>query len=202
MVSLGLFGLDREGNPVLNGIEGETRNYNGTDYTYDGIADVEVVQNEDGTVDYNINMRDDIVFSDGTPMTIDDVIFSMYVLSDPTYDGSSTFYSVPIEGMEEYRSGMELLINLICAAGPDNTDFTNWTEEQQTAFWDAFWKGGEKFAQEIVDYCVANSYAEEGDVAGAAAAWAYPDLAADATAADFFQDMHILHHRYLQANTG
>lgn len=73
------------------------------------------------------------------------------------------------------------------AAGPDNTDFTNWTEEQQTAFWDAFWKGGEKFAQEIVDYCVANSYAEEGDVAGAAAAWAYPDLAADATAADFFQ---------------
>ena len=187
MVSLGLFGLDREGNPVLNGIEGETRNYNGTDYTYDGIADIEVVQNEDGTVDYNITMRDDIVFSDGTPMTIDDVIFSMYVLSDPTYDGSSTFYSVPIEGMEEYRSGMELLINLICAAGPDNTDFTNWTEEQQTAFWDAFWKGGEKFAQEIVDYCVANSYAEEGDVAGAAAAWAYPDLAADATAADFFQ---------------
>ena len=113
-----LFGLDREGNPVLNGIEGETRNYNGTDYTYDGIADIEVVQNEDGTVDYNITMRDDIVFSDGTPMTIDDVIFSMYVLSDPTYDGSSTFYSVPIEGMEEYRSGMELLINLIVRRRP------------------------------------------------------------------------------------
>ena len=46
------------------------------------------MQNEDGTVDYNITMRDDILFSDGTPMTIDDVIFSMYVLSDPTYDGS------------------------------------------------------------------------------------------------------------------
>ena len=45
-------------------------------------------------------------------MTIDDVIFSMYVLSDPTYDGSSTFYAVPIEGMEEYRSGMDTLINL------------------------------------------------------------------------------------------
>ena len=187
MTSQSLFNVDREGNPVLNGIEGETRSYNGTDYTYTGISDVEIVQNDDGTVDYNITLRDDIVFSDGTPMTIDDVIFSMYVFSDPTYDGSSTFYSVPIEGMEEYRSGMELLINLICAAGPDNTDFTNWTEEQQTAFWDAFWKGGEKFAQEIVDYCVANSYAEEGDVAGAAAAWAYPDLAADATAADFFQ---------------
>ena len=32
MVSLGLFGLDREGNPVLNAIEGETRNYDGPDY--------------------------------------------------------------------------------------------------------------------------------------------------------------------------
>ncbi len=182
-----LMGLDREGNPVLNGIEGETRSYNGTDYTYYGISDIEVVQNDDGTVDYNVTMRDDIKFSDGTTADIDDVIFGMYVLCDPTYDGSSTLYALPIEGMTEYRSGMELLVNLIVAAGPDNTDFTNWTEEQQTAFWDAFWKGGEKFAQEIVDYCVANSYAEEGDVAGAAAAWAYEGLAADATAADFFQ---------------
>lgn len=184
-----LMELDREGNPVLNGIEGETRSYNGTDYTYYGISDIEVVQNEDGTVDYNVTMRDDIKFSDGTTADIDDVIFGMYVLCDPTYDGSSTLYALPIEGMTEYRSGMELLVNLIVAAGPDNTDFTNWTEEQQTALWDAFWKGGEKFAQEIVDYCVDNGYAEAGDVAGAAAAWNYPDLAADATAADFFQAM-------------
>lgn len=182
-----LMELDREGNPVLNGIEGETRSYNGTDYTYYGISDIEVVQNEDGTVDYNITMRDDIKFSDGTTADIDDVIFGMYVLCDPTYDGSSTFYALPVEGMTEYRSGMELLVNLIVAAGPDNTDFTNWTEEQQTAFWDAFWPAGEKFAQEIVDYCVDAGYAEAGDVAGAAAAWAYEGLAADATAADFFQ---------------
>lgn len=180
-----LMELDREGNPVLNGIEGETRSYNGTDYTYYGISDIEVVQNEDGTVDYNVTMRDDIKFSDGTTADIDDVIFGMYVLCDPTYDGSSTLYALPIEGMTEYRSGMELLVNLVCAAGPDNTDFTYWTEEQQTAFWDAFWKGGEKFAQEIVDYCITAGYGT--DVASCAAAWAYDGLAADATAADFFQ---------------
>ena len=180
-----LMGLDREGNPVLNGIEGETRSYNGTDYTYTGISDIEVVQNDDGTVDYNVTMRDDIKFSDGTTADIDDVIFGMYVLCDPTYDGSSTLYALPIEGMTEYRSGMELLVNLVCAAGPDNTDFTYWTEEQQTAFWDAFWKGGEKFAQEIVDYCITAGYGT--DVASCAAAWAYDGLAADATAADFFQ---------------
>ena len=189
MTQLSLLGSDREGNVILNGIEGETDAYNGTDYNYTGIADIAVVQNDDGTVDYNITLKDGIVFSDGEPMTIDDVIFNMYVYSDPTYDGSATFYSLPIEGMTEYRAGMDTLSNLILAAGPDNTDFTSWTEEQQTTYWTAFTAAGEKFAQEILDYCVANGYNAEGDsVATIAANWGYT-LADDATAADFFQAM-------------
>ena len=189
MTQLALINSDREGNVILNGIEGETVAYNGTDYNYTGIADIAVVQNDDGTVDYNITLKDGIVFSDGEPMTIDDVIFNMYVYSDPTYDGSATFYSLPIEGMTEYRAGMDTLSNLILAAGPDNTDFTSWTEEQQTTYWTAFTAAGEKFAQEILDYCVANGYNAEGDsVATIAANWGYT-LADDATAADFFQAM-------------
>ena len=179
-----LIGNDRAGNLILKGIEGETVDYNGKDYFYDGIADTDIVQNDDGTVDYNIKIRDDIVFSDGTPMTIDDVIFNMYVLSDPTYDGSSTFYAVPIEGMAEYRAGMELLSNMIVAAGPDNTDFTYWTEDEQKAYWDAFWAAGEIFAQEIADYC--KNYGAT-NVSEGAALWGFEGLAADATAADFFK---------------
>ena len=179
-----LIGNDRAGNLILKGIEGETVDYNGKDYFYDGIADTDIVQNDDGTVDYNIKIRDDIVFSDGTPMTIDDVIFNMYVLSDPTYDGSSTFYAVPIEGMAEYRAGMELLSNMIVAAGPDNTDFTYWTEDEQKAYWDAFWAAGEIFAQEIADYCTAYGAT---NVSEGAALWGFEGLAADATAADFFK---------------
>ena len=49
----------------------------------------------------------------GEKLTADDVIFSMYVLCDPTYDGSSTLYSQKIVGMEDYRSGMETRFNLI-----------------------------------------------------------------------------------------
>ena len=184
MTQVGLIGNDRAGNLILKGIEGETVDYNGKDYFYDGIADTDIVQNDDGTVDYNIKIRDDIVFSDGTPMTIDDVIFNMYVLSDPTYDGSSTFYAVPIEGMAEYRAGMELLSNMIVAAGPDNTDFTYWTEDEQKAYWDAFWAAGEAFAQEIADYC--KNYGAT-NVSGGAALWGFEGLAADATAADFFK---------------
>ena len=167
------------------GIEGETRSYNGTDYTYNGPADMEVTENEDGTVYYDFTLRDDLVFSDGTPIDIDDVIFSMYVLSDPTYDGSSTLYSQPILGMEEYRSGMSTLSVLLAAAGEDNTDYTYWTEDQQKAFWDAVNDGGVKFAQEIVDYMVANGGVEEGDVVSAAAGWGF-ELPEGADAKAFF----------------
>ena len=178
---------DREGAIVYNGIEGETRTYNGTDYTYTGMADVAVTENEDGTVYYDLTLRDDITFTDGTPMDIDDVIFSLYVFCDPTYDGSATIYSQPILGLEEYRTGMSTLASLIGNAGEDNTDYTYWTEEQQTAFWAAVNDGGTKFAQEIVDYCVSEGMADEGDVATAASNWGYADLAADATATDFFK---------------
>ena len=184
-----LLAADRGGAIVEHGIEGETRTYNGTDYTYYGMGDVEVVQNEDGTVDYNLTMRDDIVFSDGTPADIDDVIFGIYVLCDPTYDGSSTIYAMPIEGMEEYRSGMESLASLLIAAGRDNEDFTYWDADTQAAFWADIDQAGAAFAQEIVDYCKGAGYNEaEDSVAACAANWGF-ELPEDATAADFFANM-------------
>ena len=167
-------------------LNADRRSYNGTDYTYYGLADCEVTENDDGTVTYAITLRDDVTFSDGTPMTIDDVIFNMYVYMDPTYDGSATFYSVPIVGLEEYRNAMQLLAKLIAAAGEDNTDFTNFTEEQAKAFWDAVNDGGVKFAQEIVDYLVAaGANSAEDSVAACAANWGFK-LADDATVKDFF----------------
>lgn len=189
MTQVSLLNSDRTGAIVYKGIEGETINYNGTDYTYHGPADCTVTENEDGTVFYDFKLRDDITFSDGTPLTVDDVIFSMYVYCDPTYDGSTTLFSQPIEGLEEYRSGMDTLFNLLIAAGPDNTDFTNWTEEEQTAFWADYDQAAEKFAQSIADYCIANGYNAEGDsIAACAANWGY-ELAEDATARDFFDAM-------------
>ena len=86
MTALGLLTSDRTGAIVEKGIKGETRSYNGTDYTYYGPADMTVSENPDGTVYYDFTLRDDLKFSDGEPITIDDVIFSMYVLCDPTYD--------------------------------------------------------------------------------------------------------------------
>ena len=185
MTSLGLLNSDRQGQIIMKGIEGETHNYNGTDYTYYGPADCEIVQKDDGTVDYNFKMREDLVFSDGEKVTIDDVIFSMYVLCDPTYDGNSTLYAVPIQGMAAYRAGMTTLAKALAAAGRDNADFTYWTEEQQTKFWDNFDKGLVPFAEGIVAACVEGGMNTEGDIAGAAANWGFDGLAADATIQDF-----------------
>ena len=190
LTQLPALAADRGGAVIYNGIEGETINYNGTDYTYYGMGDVTVTQNDDGTVDYTIKIRDDVKFSDGEPVTIDDYIFSFYVLVDPTYDGSSTIYALPIEGMEEYRSGMQSKLDLILGterAGYEENEY--FTQEEYDAFWTAFDAAGEAFAQEIVDYLVAAGYnTAEDSVATCAANWGY-ELAEDATTADFFAEM-------------
>ncbi len=189
MTQLGLLNSDRMGAIIYKGIEGETIPYNGTDYTYYGPADCVVTENEDGTVYYDFKLRDDLVFSDGEKLTVDDIIFNMYVLCDPTYDGSATLFSQPIEGLAEYRSGMDTFFNLVLAAGPENTDFSLWTEEEQKAFFADYDQAAEKFAQSIADYCIANGYNEEGaSIAECAANWGY-ELDAEATARDFFDAM-------------
>jgi len=175
MTQVPLLLTDRVGNIIFNAIEGETNNYNGTDHEYKGVANWDVVQKPDGSVDYNITIRDDLVYSDGAPMTIDDVIFSMYVYSDTDYDGSAVFSSSPIRGMGSYRSGVsqdifdkyEELGWAIFEAGIDNTKFDDWTEALQNEFWTTYFdKGGAAFAQDIVNLCVAEYSAYLGEVWG------------------------------------
>ena len=189
MTSVSLLDIDRLGAIVEKGKTGETRPYNNTDYEYFGPADLTITTNDDGTVDYDFDLREDMVFSDGEPLTADDVIFSFYVLCDPTYDGSATVFALPIKGMEEYRSGMQTQFSLMYEAGRDNEDFTNWDEETQKTFWENLDTAGTAFAQEIVDFCLENGYNEEGDsVAACAANWGF-ELEEDADATDFFYTM-------------
>lgn len=189
-VAYPLLTIDRSGAIIYKGIEGETKEYNGKEYTYKGISDLAVTENADGTVYYDFTIKDGVKFSDGKPLTVDDVIFSMYVFADPTYDGSASFYSVPIQGMEEYRKGMEPLFKLILAAGEDNKDFSKWTEEQQTKFWADYKKAAEAFVKEIEDSLISSGSNKEGDsVAAFAANYGYEGLKEDATAMDFFNAM-------------
>lgn len=157
-----------------------------------GHCEVEEVTAEDGSTKYvyTISIQEGMVYSDGEPVTIDDLIFSYYVYADPSYDGMSTFGTLDIEGLAEYRNSAAPLWKVMVEAGAENTDFTNWTEEQQKAFFETdLPAAGAAFAQEIVDYCVEAGYAADAeDVATAAGAWGF-EVAADATAEDFFYAM-------------
>ena len=106
MVNVCLLESDREDQYITMGKTGETRNYNGTDYTYYGIADMTTSQNDDGTYNYNFDLRDDIYFSDGERLTADDAIFSLYVILDPSYDGYYSYLKGrKIKGLDEYING-------------------------------------------------------------------------------------------------
>lgn len=53
---------------------------------------------------YEFVIKNGVKFSDGVPLTIDDVLFNLYVYLDPMYSGSSTIYSVDIQGLKAYRN--------------------------------------------------------------------------------------------------
>lgn len=98
-----LMEMDREGVLVYDGINGETRPYNGTDYTYEGLSTCTVEQGEDTTT-YTFKLREGVKFADGEEMDADDLIFSLYVILDPNYTGIQTLYSEDIVGLNAYRT--------------------------------------------------------------------------------------------------
>lgn len=49
-------------------------------------------------------IKNGIKYSDGHPLTIEDVLFNLYVYLDPVYTGSATMYSTDIVGLTAYRT--------------------------------------------------------------------------------------------------
>lgn len=68
------------------------------------VKDYDVVENDNDTTTYRFVIKNGIKFSDGTPLTMEDVLFNYYVYLDPVYTGSSTLYSTDILGLKEYRT--------------------------------------------------------------------------------------------------
>ena len=191
MTQLTMLTTDRVGGIVYNAIEGETIPYNGTDYTYTGPCDVSVKYDEAADVTtYTVKLKEGIKFSDGEEVTADDMIFTYYVFADPTYIGSTTLSSYNIIGLKNYQTQTsdevytkyDALFDSILAAGPDHvwaaTDA--WTQDQQTALWDAIKAEWKADLQGIVDYVIANYLTDDY----------VPTVFAGKTAADVTEDMY------------
>ena len=78
------------------------------------VKDYDIVENGDTTT-YTFVLKNGILYSDGHPLTMEDVLFNMYVYLDPVYTGSNTMYSTDIVGLSEYRTQT-------VGAGSDDSD--------------------------------------------------------------------------------
>lgn len=94
----------RSGAPVTAGTAAVTESFGGNIYAYSGIADT-VKQHDpgSGTTAYTFLLRDDLRFSDGEALDADDVIFTMYLHLDPSYEGSCALHDADIVGAINYR---------------------------------------------------------------------------------------------------
>ena len=174
MTQISLLTTDRVGGIVFNAIEGEVVNYNGTEYLYKGPADTKVEYDEaSDTTKYTARLRVGMQFSDGEPVTADDIIFTYYTFLDPSYVGSTTLSSYDIIGLKDYQTQTtsdvfdkyNVMAGEIFAAGVDHewSDADVWTQEQQDDFWSRLKEEWVYDVQGIVTYVLGNymGYAED-----------------------------------------
>ena len=96
---------DRAGRLVYKGIDGELRQYGEESYTYYGASDLSIDYNKKSdTTTYQIVLRNDLVFSNGEKLTIDDVLFSIYAFCDNDYKGERNLKNMPIRGLVNYQA--------------------------------------------------------------------------------------------------
>lgn len=92
MTQLSMITNDKEGNPAYGDDEAVIT------------KDLQIVSNPNDTTTYYFVLKNNVRFSNGSYLSIKDVLFNYYVYLDPVYSGSSTIYSTEIVGLKEYRT--------------------------------------------------------------------------------------------------
>jgi peptide/nickel transport system substrate-binding protein len=87
---------------VLNQIYVQPMKLDSKNVLQDWGGHISYEQQSDGSVIYTVKLKKNMKFSDGKPLTIDDYIFTFYVLSDPNYTGPAAMTTEDIEGILEY----------------------------------------------------------------------------------------------------
>lgn len=73
---------------------------------------------------YTFHLRPNLKFSDGSPLTADDVAFTWTILHDKAYDGDSQVPSLGIKGGEAYKEGKAASIEGIKVVDPQTISVT------------------------------------------------------------------------------
>lgn len=72
----------------------------------------------DDQLTYTFHLRKDLKFSDGSPMTAEDVAFTWTLLYDKAYDGDSIITAIGIKGGQDYKEGKASSIEGIQVTDP------------------------------------------------------------------------------------
>lgn len=96
MTQIGMLSSDKDGKVAY----GENEACVVLDYEAVTVKDGETVKE----TTYYFVLKNNLKFSDGSPLTMKDVLFNLYVYLDPAYYGSATIYSTEIVGLQEYRT--------------------------------------------------------------------------------------------------
>ncbi len=100
-------GIDENGNAVVAFGPGESVVTLDYASSYDSTEQSEN-PNKTGVTTYTFVIKNGLKYSDGEALTIEDVLFNLYVYLDPVYTGSSTMYSTDILGLSQYRTQQNL----------------------------------------------------------------------------------------------
>ena len=150
-----LLGSARGGETVTMGMTGQVIPYGEQEYAYTGIADVQRAGKT-----FIVTLNEDVYFSDGVNLTADDVIFSMYVLADPSYRGTCAFAELPIRGLKEYRGDMkpkwERILEAMAAGKDPMGDGCGISQTEVESFGEAFRSAGLAFVEPIIRSCTEN----------------------------------------------
>lgn len=95
LTQISMLSTDENGDPVA----GDDLATVVKDFTYNQVNNGGQTQ----TV-YQFVIKNGLKFSDGEPLTMNDVMFNIYEYLDPVYTGSSTMYSTDIVGLTNYRT--------------------------------------------------------------------------------------------------
>jgi peptide/nickel transport system substrate-binding protein len=72
----------------------------------------------DDQLTYTFHIRPDAKFSDGSPLTAEDVAFTWTLINDKAYDGDSTLNTIGIKGAKAYKEGTAASIEGIKIVDP------------------------------------------------------------------------------------
>lgn len=95
LTQIGMIGNDKNGRPVYGDDEAVV------------VKDMQTLtegEGEEQKSTYYFVLKNNVRFSNGTYLTMKDVLFNLYVYLDPVYTGSATMYSTDIVGLKEYRT--------------------------------------------------------------------------------------------------